>query len=425
MRQAVGARRAVRQAHPEDVFSADGAHRQRGRDGGIDTARQADHGLSESPAAHLVAQEPEQPLLDHGRVDIERGRTSVSVARHMERWNDDAPVATMMLIGRGGAKFAFGGGPPRPTIRFGQIVRRDELLLSLHRIERPTKVGERCPQVREQWHVRSRPGDVPHVDCQRHDRLVERRRTDADVAARSSHTGATGKHLSAFAPGEVGQRDEHAMLVGNVTHQPLPPRETPRTRHTLARLKPPRRCRRAHEDHLRIIERGNRSGDAVPRVLADEHRGPAPRRVKGSLRVPTLDEPLFIEEAIRRQEVLAMNMKDASRTIAQPHVGDAVVQVVAPLLVKAHHDIQRTAGPVVLGSVGIRLVEIAGQCAGGDGHVTHAAFHEVAAQHRFREMHDLRMRRQHAHLREDVTQAVQVRAIIALVRVQLHDCNSQ
>ena len=58
------------------------------------------------------------------------------------------------------------------------------------------------------------------------------------------------------------------------------------------------------------IQRGNETCERVPRVLAHEHRRAAPRRVERAHLIAALDEPLFIEQAIRRQETLPMNVQD-------------------------------------------------------------------------------------------------------------------
>jgi hypothetical protein len=139
----------------------------------------------------------------------------------------------------------------------------------------------------------------------------------------------------------------------------------------------------------------------------------------------SIDKAFLVEQAVRRQEILPVHVKDARGTVAKPHVGDAVVQVVAPLFVEAHHHIQRPSRPIVHRAIGECLVEIAGQRSGRDRDIAHATFDEVAAEHCLGEMQDVRMRRQHSHLGENVAETIEVGAIITLVRVQLGDRNSQ
>ena len=143
----------------------------------------------------------------------------------------------------------------------------------------------------------------------------------------SSHSGArprtsplrtrdersAGKQLAAFAAHEIRERDEHAMLVGDVASEPIPATHARRSGNAVVlRRDATRRRRRANEDELRAVERGDRRGHAVPRILADEHRGASPRRVERANLASALDEPFLVEQTVGRQKHLAMDVSDVS-----------------------------------------------------------------------------------------------------------------
>src|SRR5439155_11566813 len=106
----------------------------------------------------------------------------------------------------------------------------------------------------------------------------------------------TGKHLAAFAADEIRQRDENAVLIGDVPRQAIPPAHTRRPRHVISlRREPARRWSSRHEENLGAVQRGHGRRHAVPRVLADEERGTAPRRVERPNLTPAFDETLLVE----------------------------------------------------------------------------------------------------------------------------------
>ena len=113
------------------------------------------------------------------------------------------------------------------------------------------------------------------------------------------------------------------------------------------------------------------------------------------------------------------------RPVTQAHVGGAVVERIAPALVEPYHHVQRPDGAIVARARGVRLIEMARQCAGRHRDLAHAALHEVAAQDRLGEVHHVRQRGHHAQLREHIAQARHVRRIISLLRMQLGDGDRQ
>ena len=126
-------------------------------------------------------------------------------------------------------------------------------------------------------------------------RVTSARSTRRPSSSASSHSGARARtspggsgdersareNLPALAADQVRQRHEHAVLVGDVADQPLPAAHARRARdRRRPAARPARRRRRRNEDHLRAVERGDRRRQAVPRVLADEHRRAPPRRCR-------------------------------------------------------------------------------------------------------------------------------------------------
>src|SRR6185503_17872401 len=112
----------------------------------------------------------------------------------------------------------------------------------------------------------------------------------------------------------------------------------------------------------------------MPRVLAHENRCAAPRSIERAHLVPSFYESLLVEQPIRRQEVLPMDMKDLRLGGAEAHVECAVVQCVAPFLVEPeHHIYRRSRGQCIP----VRVLKIARELPGGDRQVPNCSFDEV------------------------------------------------
>src|SRR5256712_14200593 len=80
---------------------------------------------------------------------------------------------------------------------------------------------------------------------------------------------------------QAGERHPHAVLVGDPPHDALPPHHARgQPGPLLVHARPPRGRGARHDDELRSLERGDRAGERVPRVLADQDRGPPPARVE-------------------------------------------------------------------------------------------------------------------------------------------------
>ena len=128
--------------------------------------------------------------------------------------------------------------------------------------------------------------EVAEVERRRHDRLLEDRRAHPDVALRSGDAPSRRRTACPLRsrPGSTARR-RHPVLLrdrrapGAPSAQRSPDRGS---RRRAARC--PRRRRRADEDDLRAVERGDGPAERMPGVLAHEDRRPTPRRVEGAHR---------------------------------------------------------------------------------------------------------------------------------------------
>ena len=216
----------------------------------------------------------------------------------------------------------------------------------------PSTFVDAVAQVR---HHRLEIGDERHVGARARD-VGEVDRRPTRIA--SSHSGARAAHVALAArrrsdapgnslppslPTRFASATIHAVLVGDVANRAAPSGSTlagPGTSSVLGQA-PRAGGADAHEDDLRAVERGDRAGQAVPRILADEHRRASPRRVERADLAAALDEPLLVEQAVRRQEHLAMDVANRAARLAERDVHRAVVQLVVPDLVEAERDVER------------------------------------------------------------------------------------
>src|SRR5690349_8860005 len=153
----------------------------------------------------------------------------------------------------------------------------------------------------------------------------------------------------------------------------------------------------------------------MPGILADEYRGSAPRRVERPHLVTPFDETLLVEQPVRREKILPVDVQDFRLAVAESDVGSAVVERVAPLLVKPDYDIHRTWRRDCCAKRG---VEVPSKLSGRDGEISNGAFNEVAAHGRLGKLHDLRSRLECVGTRQDVADARDVGCVVALARSQ-------
>src|SRR5207249_8856394 len=131
-----------------------------------------------------------------------------------------------------------------------------------------------------------------------------------DLPRRQYDERAARESLPSLEPDEARVDDEHAVLLGDVAHDPLPPHHARRERLPLSlRLAGAAGGRGAGEDEeLSAVERGDRRRERVPGVLANEYGGAPEARVEGAHLVSPLHEALFVEHAVGREEHLAVHV---------------------------------------------------------------------------------------------------------------------
>ena len=250
-------------------------------------------------------------------------------------------------------------------------------------VAREVRPGMR--HVAQQRRVGAGPHEIVQVAGDGGHRGFEQGQRVSHVAMRTHDRRCTAEHLAAFTANEVAERHEQAMLLGDVADESLPSIHAGRAAIRIAtRPRATCRCRRRHEYHLGAVQRGDRAGDGVPGILADQHRGAAPRRVEGAHVAAGFHEACLVEQAVGGKEVLAMHMPHDCHVAAKRDIHHAVVQRVAPALVEADHHVDRAAGRRDRDEV---VLQVGGQRAGGDRQVADAAFQEVPGEGGFREMH--------------------------------------
>jgi hypothetical protein len=273
-------------------------------------------------------------------------------------------------------------------------------------------------EVGDERHVGARAHEVSEVSRRGDDGFLPQRAPHADVALWSRYRRGAREHLAALAPDEVREHHVDPVLVGNVPRQALPAPDARRRRPVPVRPgSAGRRCGR-DEDDLRPVERRDTRRHAVPRVLADEQRSAPPRRVERAHLPPALDEALLVEEAVRRQEDLAMHVSHDRLAAAERHVHRRVVERVAPDLVEPDHDVERSW---TLHRPAIGSVEVARERPGGHSLISDAPLEEVPGERRLRQAEHRRPRVEGVHLGEEGSDPREVAAVIGLARPELRN----
>ena len=179
------------------------------------------------------------------------------------------------------------------------------------------ELGERVAQVRhhrleigDERHVRARARDVGQVDRRGDDRLLPERPANAHLALRAGEHRAAGEHASrprCRRGSPARRRSPCSSAMSRVSRSQRDTLAGPGTSSVL-RPRSARGRRGRHEDDLRAVERGDRPAEAVPGIFAHEDRGASPRRVERADVATALDEALLVEQPVRRQEHLAMDV---------------------------------------------------------------------------------------------------------------------
>ena len=153
----------------------------------------------------------------------------------------------------------------------------------------------------------------------------------------------------------------------------------------------------------------------MPRIFADKHAHPPNRRVEGADRLAALHEALLVEQAVRRQKYLAMNVMNDRLGAPERHVQRAVIELVLPDLVEAHRHVERRAWS------GLRVDarQISRDLTGGLRLFADAPFEEVSGKRGLRQLEQLRAGRLTVEPREELAQSLEVVGVRALPWLQL------
>ena len=401
-----GAGRAIGHAHADDVLRAERARGERRDHGGIDAARRCRRRPSRKPRRlnsslrKLTSQDSTRAgsISSGGGAPRERSPPATTSS-------DEGSVAAGRMPPAGGftvfgpRSSVFGLSPSNDRsssdFSFGSIVRMSD------------SSGESARAL---------------VMSSRSTLAVSSASSNAGACARVSPLGpiderAALEHAPALAAHETRERDVHAVLLGDVADQPVPARHARRNRDAVGALERAARRRRGrHEHHVRAVERRDQPRERMPRILADQHGRAAPRRVERADGVAALDEPLLVEQAVRREEVLPVHVQDLRRAAAA-HVREAVVQVAFELLVESDHRVDRRAA--------VRRGESGGELAGGQRHLANAALDEVAGERRLGKLHHVRARIERGRLREHLAYPAEVALNVPLPWPELGDGDVQ
>src|SRR5260221_13623156 len=104
----------------------------------------------------------------------------------------------------------------------------------------------------------------------------------------------------------------------------------------------------------------------MPETHPTEPGDPAPRGVQRADLAAPFDEALRVEQAVRGQKHLAMDVTYEWQGLAERNVHHAVVELVAPDLVEADAHVDRNV-------CAVRTVQVSGEPACRDGMLAHAA----------------------------------------------------
>src|SRR5438445_4904 len=156
----------------------------------------------------------------------------------------------------------------------------------------------------------------------------------------------------------------------------------------------------------------------MPGVFADQHRRASPLGVECSHLESTVDEPFLIEQPVRRQEELAVDMPDEGLFASQRHIERTIIEGVVPHLVEPNAHIQLPRGT---NCGGVLRLQVAREGAGGQRDIADSSFDEVSAERGLRKDSDIGPRIEGINLRKNPSQTGEVGSVVALSRLELND----
>ena len=271
------------------------------------------------------------------------------------------------------------------------------------------QVGQRALQIPEQRERRARHVDLRVVEHDAQDTFAERRRLDHQFAARRDRARRARHALPALKTRQARIQHVDAVFACDVGQHGLP-------MHDVLEFAPgaeaaPRRGAR-HDDHARALERRHGRSDGVPRIFADQDRGRPKSTREDAEFPPARVKALLIEHAVRRQEQLAVHVRDLRLRTAEPDVERAIVERAAVVFEESADDVDR---PAVARPP--NAVQIGGERRRRKRELVHRAFEEVSRQRRLGE-HD-QIGRRLAQLREDRAERGEVARVVTLARFEL------
>ena len=399
--EALRARGPVGHPHADDIVRSERGSGEKSGQRRIHAARQTDESFLEAaPAVDFVFQETHKPAPGQLRVDGQR----------------------ICFTGHGvdeGGSLGRERGEGRCTIGGGVKLHRSRPLPSpLSRFQSLDEHRQSTLQVREQRRIGARRRQGVQIDIGCYQRFLEQRPARQDSPCGIDDRRRARESLPALEAHQVREGDEYAVLLRDAAHDALPPNDRCRQGLSFAVFvfaEPScRRCAR-HDEQLSAFERGDRRGQGMPCVFANENRGPAsPIRLERSDAVlPAIDESLFVENAVGGKEHLAMDVAHVGFLFSERRVQGRVVDVVLEALVEADGDID-------LGSL-IRRGEITRERSRRDRQLLHSAFDEVAGGRRFGEDDEVRLGIELGGLRDDGADAGDILRVLALGWAELRE----
>jgi hypothetical protein len=127
---------------------------------------------------------------------------------------------------------------------------------------------------------------------------------------------------------------------------------------------------------------------------------------------PALDEALFVEQAVRRQEDLPVHVADERHRLAERDVERAVVQLVPPDLVEPDADVDRRPRAV-------NAMQVGGETTSRDRVLANAPLEEVPAERRLGEAHEAGARLERGGLRQQLPDPGEIAGVVALPWLEL------
>ncbi len=204
-------------------------------------------------------------------------------------------------------------------------------------------MGEHLLQVGEQRGGHAGSVELAGDERGHGDALLQERAACDDVPVGRHRDRPPGEELAPLRARELRDDDEHAVLDRHRGRQRVPALQVGGPAAPGRREVPSGRSAH-HDEELRAAHREDGARQRVPRLLADQHAHPPEPRVEGPKLRPRLHEASLVEDPVRGEEHLAVDVADTPPLGPGLEVGDAVVEPSPPALVEADDDVRRVRG---------------------------------------------------------------------------------